>query len=149
MDLFSDTMYDCSINKNSKPYIIGGDFHSSVVEVNQEDYSITEHTPSMCHQKSRDAITNYRGRLLTRVMESEGFLSLNGRTPRDSPAELAFIRGKRKSTIDLIWINIACPHFFQNSKIITNIFHLDHLPSTMELKLKNQLEVNKSKRINN
>lgn len=73
MGMISVSIRNLSVIVNSVPCLIGGDFNSGVEEPNQLDHPITEHCTSNSHRVSSDNVVNYRGRLLSDIMESECF----------------------------------------------------------------------------
>lgn len=92
------TVNDTYINV---PIIVLGDFNARIGNLNQFEDTLFESTKLYGHRSSLDRIVNARGTLLNEIMEEHGFITLNGRSTSDNPAQYTFLSSLGKSTICL------------------------------------------------
>lgn len=115
-----DLVGNLALKFNDLGVVLCGDFNcriGSSVETNINKFTNLYNFSE--DRGSQNAVTNDRGRQLLGFMTQEGYIVLNGRSPRDSPAKFTFVSGVGKSAIDLAWANQSA------LEIIFDHFHVD------------------------
>lgn len=69
-------------------------------------------------------------------MEDNGFLVLNGRSPGDCSCQLTYVLKNRKSTNDLVWVNLTAVSEIKNFEVMEIITGSNHFPISITLKKK-------------
>lgn len=83
------------LNYPDLSFFIGGDFNSRVGDLNQLDSQLTLDNVNITNERENlDKFVNTRGKELTKCMESNSFMLLNGRTYRDNPAQFTYVSTK-------------------------------------------------------
>lgn len=69
-------------------------------------------------------------------MEENEFIVLNGRTPGDYEGQFTYILKKKKSTNDLVWVNLSAVSEIKNFEICQLVTKSDHFPIFITLRKK-------------
>lgn len=77
--------------------------------------------------------SNRRGYDISDLMNSNGLLLLNGRTPGDSPAKLTYLGARGRSTIDFSFFDLVNLHLVHDFFVEQSILPSDHFPITIDL----------------
>lgn len=116
------------------PTVIGGDFNCRVAELNQVDSDLGQLLlPFYCKRKSFDSTVNSRERVLVEIMESNGFVLLNGRSNSDFPGCFSFIGPQGESVVDHVWCSIDGLLLFRDFEVMKLVTFSDHLPIKVDL----------------
>lgn len=88
--------------------ILGGDFNCRVAQLNQINNNVIGNNFNFASSRcSCDTIYNNNGNELTKVLESYGFLLLNGITKKDSQGNFTYVSSIGSSVIDLVWVSLS------------------------------------------
>lgn len=113
--------------------ITGGDYNARIGDLNQYEEEMLVDTNLEAKRKSQDQTINRRGRRITEIMESQGFLITNGRSLSDREGEATCITYNGKSTIDLVWINQESITDFIDLEVSSVSFVSGHLLCSVRL----------------
>lgn len=105
-----------------------GDFNARIgLADNNFDEIIFENTNLFANRKSCDEEQNVRGIRLNSLMESRGFVVVNGRSPSDTPASYTYMSERGKSVIDLAYINSQAIEQMTDFQVVDFSTYSDHL----------------------
>lgn len=122
-DLYSDPMI-----------IVGGDLNCRIKNFGGCDPHLVEGSILYPDRSSLDVCNpSAHGVAFMDFMMDNSFVLLNGRAPRDRPAQYTFVDHQGKSVIDLIFVTINCISFISDFIVDTSVTSSSHFPVNLTL----------------
>lgn len=87
-----------------------GDWNARIGGLNRGDEEQFRCSRLDATRTNRDPIVDIKGRKLVELMESSGFMVVNGRSGADMHGEYTFHGARGSSTVDLCWVNSKALH---------------------------------------
>lgn len=127
-----------------------GDFNARIGNLNNDfddyifDDSQLSHVRNTC-----DMMVKPRGMKLTEIMESMGFVVLNGRSRSDAQGCFTYMSERGNSLIDLAWVNCGCLQNIIDFSLTDLSVFSDHLLCSILINKKLPIKLNSNSNSNN
>ncbi|KAF5283062.1 hypothetical protein FQR65_LT14079 [Abscondita terminalis] len=121
--------------------------NSRVAEHGDIPEELLENSNLHLTRRSLDKTVNARGRSILEFMNINSICLLNGRTPKDRPAQFTHSSRIGNSVIDLVWVNNPFLSLVNNLYVNTVVTMSDHFPINLTLNLTIQQNTNKNNKI--
>lgn len=127
-----------------------GDFNARIGNLNNDyddyifDDSQLSHVRNTC-----DTMVKPRGMKLTEIMESMGFVVLNGRSRSDAQGCFTYMSERGNSLIDLTWVNCSCLQNIIDFSLTDLSVFSDHLLCSIQVNKKLPSKLNSNLNSNN
>lgn len=133
LELFQVALGKVEEKVDDETIIIGGDFNARVSESNALPEEIFVNTCFCSTVRNGKEMINPRGPLLLDLMQTNGYVRLNGRSPGDCPAKPTHYCKNENSVIHLVFAKASSLSEIKDLKIETEASLSDHFPVKLEL----------------
>lgn len=135
LELFQAVLDEIVAGAMNEAIVIGGDFNARVGNPDPLPKEIFDETILESNIVNSDTTVNPRGRPLIDLMEGNGFVLINGRSPSDRPAQMTFCSSAGSSVIDLVFVNVTGLNIISDFYIGAEAGLSDHFPAVLEVSI--------------